>query len=326
MGYTFEQSYYFRPYRGNSNYWLNRYGNGTITAHQAATLYTATGAADQRLKVHQVSGGCQLLSDLDPQFGLNIYGRGAGSVCDFYPVSGNESDALIDLLTIDAANNLYRIKMINHNLYLTPASNSNGARLTWENASGADNQIWQLCTTQSGGGGSSTGTHTIPMSVNVNQKYQGNSDWIVNYGCAVCCGVDIASWKKNKTYRISDFAGHYHEDSRGYQWTGPDNFAFSDAISLASLNEADTIQAIRSRVLQGTPVACHAVGSGGKEHWFVAYEVTAQNGSTWATAGINVLDPYNGDHTSYNGRRVSILSAMQDSYVTLGIDRIRVPL
>ena len=326
MGYTFEQSYYFRPYRGNSNYWLNRYGNGTITAHQAATLYTATGAADQRLKVHQVSGGCQLLSDLNPQFGLNIYGRGAGSVCDFYPVSGNESDALIDLLTIDAANNLYRIKMINHNLYLTPASNSNGARLTWENASGADNQIWQLCTTQSGGGGSSTGTHTIPMSVNVNQKYQGNSAWIVSYGCAVCCGVDIASWKKNKTFRISDFAGHYYEDSRGYQWTGPDNFAFSGAISLASLNEADTIQAIRSRVLQGTPVACHAVGSGGDEHWFVAYEVTGQNGSTWATVGINVLDPYNGDHTSYNGRRVSILEAMQASHVTLGIDRIRVPL
>lgn len=28
MAYTFEQSYYFRPYRGNSSFWLNRYGNG----------------------------------------------------------------------------------------------------------------------------------------------------------------------------------------------------------------------------------------------------------------------------------------------------------
>ena len=132
MAYTFEQSYYFRPYRGNSSFWLNRYGNGNIASHQKATLYTAAGSADQRLKVHKVSGGCQLLSDLNNAYGLNIYGTKAGSVCDFYPVSGNFNDALIDLLTVDAANNLYRIKMINHNLYLTPASNSSGAALTWE--------------------------------------------------------------------------------------------------------------------------------------------------------------------------------------------------
>lgn len=65
MAYTFEQSYYFRPYRGNSSFWLNRYGNGSIASHQKATLYTAAGSADQRLKVHKVSGGCQLLSDLN---------------------------------------------------------------------------------------------------------------------------------------------------------------------------------------------------------------------------------------------------------------------
>ena len=161
MAYTFEHSYYFRPYRGNSSFWLNRYGNGSIADHQKATLYAATGAADQRLKIHQVSGGCQLLSDLNNAYGLNIYGRGAGSVCDFFRVSGNERDALIDLLTVDATNNLYRIKMINHNLYLTPASNSKGAAMTWENASGADNQVWQLCVSQSSGGSSGEDSTSI---------------------------------------------------------------------------------------------------------------------------------------------------------------------
>lgn len=211
MAYTFEQSYYFRPYRGNSSFWLNRYGNGSIASHQKATLYTAAGSADQRLKVHKVSGGCQLLSDLNNAYGLNIYGTKAGSVCDFYPVSGNFNDALIDLLTVDAANNLYRIKMINHNLYLTPASNSSGAALTWENASNADNQIWQLCASQSSGGGSTGGSTTITMPVNANQNYSGNSSWIINYGCAVCCGVDLASWKKNKSYTIRQIvsSGHY---------------------------------------------------------------------------------------------------------------------
>lgn len=324
MAYTFERSYYFRPYRGNSSFWLNRYGNGSIADHQKATLYAATGAADQRLKVHKVSGGCQLLSDLNNAYGLNIYGTKAGSVCDFYPVSGNFNDALIDLLTVDAANNLYRIKMINHNLYLTPASNSSGAALTWENASNADNQIWQLCASQSSGGGSTGGSTTITMPVNANQNYSGNSSWIINYGCAVCCGVDLASWKKNKSYTISDFA-NYYDETNGYYWTGPDNFSCSDAISLASLNEAQTIEKIRSYVKNHIPVACHAVGSGNRQHWFVAYELTGESGGTWATAGIKVLDPYNGDFDSTEGRRVTILEAMQTSQVTLGVDRIRIP-
>lgn len=324
MAYTFEQSYYFRPYRGNSSFWLNRYGNGNIASHQKATLYTAAGSADQRLKVHKVSGGCQLLSDLNNAYGLNIYGTKAGSVCDFYPVSGNFNDALIDLLTVDAANNLYRIKMINHNLYLTPASNSSGAALTWENASNADNQIWQLCASQSSGGGSTGGSTTITMPVNANQNYSGNSSWIINYGCAVCCGVDLASWKKNKSYTISDFA-NYYDETNGYYWTGPDNFSCSDAISLASLNEAQTIEKIRSYVKNHIPVACHAVGSGNRQHWFVAYELTGESGGTWATAGIKVLDPYNSNSGSMEGRRVTILEAMQTSHVTLGVDRIRIP-
>lgn len=324
MAYTFEQSYYFRPYRGNSSFWLNRYGNGSIASHQKATLYTAVGSADQRLKVHKVSGGCQLLSDLNNAYGLNIYGTKAGSVCDFYPVSGNFNDALIDLLTVDAANNLYRIKMINHNLYLTPASNSSGAALTWENASNADNQIWQLCASQSSGGGSTGGSTTITMPVNANKNYSGNSSWIINYGCAVCCGVDLASWKKNKSYTISDFA-NYYDETNGYYWTGPDNFSCSDAISLASLNEAQTIEKIRSYVKNHIPVACHAVGSGSRQHWFVAYELTGESGGTWATAGIKVLDPYNRNSGSTEGRRVTILEAMQTSHVTLGVDRIRIP-
>ena len=324
MAYTFEHSYYFRPYQGNSSFWLNRYGNGSIASHQKATLYTAAGSADQRLKVHKVSGGCQLLSDLNNAYGLNIYGTKAGSVCDFYPVSGNFNDALIDLLTVDAANNLYRIKMINHNLYLTPASNSSGAALTWENASNADNQIWQLCASQSSGGGSTGGSTTITMPVNANQNYSGNSSWIINYGCAVCCGVDLASWKKNKSYTISDFA-NYYDETNGYYWTGPDNFSCSDAISLASLNEAQTIEKIRSYVKNHIPVACHAVGSGSRQHWFVAYELTGESGGTWATAGIKVLDPYNRNSGSTEGRRVTILEAMQTSHVTLGVDRIRIP-
>lgn len=82
---------------------------------------------------------------------------------------------------------------------------------------------------------------------------------------------------------------------------------------------------IRSYVKNHIPVACHAVGSGSRQHWFVAYELTGESGGTWATAGIKVLDPYNSNSGSTEGRRVTILEAMQTSHVTLGVDRIRIP-
>ena len=64
------------------------------------------------------------------------------------------------------------------------------------------------------------------------------------------------------------------------------------------LNEAQTIEKIRSYVKNHIPVACHAVGSGSRQHWFVAYELTGESGGTWATAGIKVLDPYNSNSGS----------------------------
>lgn len=91
---------------------------------------------------------------------------------------------------------------------------------------------------------------------------------------------------------------------------------------MASLNEADTIRAIREYIARGVPVACHCVGNG-HEHWVVAYEANG-SGTNWQTSGIMVLDPNNPDANDYNGRRVPILKAMQDSYnVSAGVDRIR---
>lgn len=165
---------------------------------------------------------------------------------------------------------------------------------------------------------------TISMPINVNQNYSGNSAWIRSNGCAVCCGVDLAAWKNKTVYEISDFSGRYDEVN-GYNWTGPDGFSCGSAVWLTDKNEAETIEVIRSYINRGIPIACHATGYNKKQHWFVAHELTEENGSTWATAGINVLDPYNGNKDSYNGRRVSIWDAMQTSKVPLGIDRIRVP-
>lgn len=43
MAYTFENVYYFRPYRGNSSFWLNRYGNGSIAIAIQPESYAVCG-------------------------------------------------------------------------------------------------------------------------------------------------------------------------------------------------------------------------------------------------------------------------------------------
>lgn len=255
-----------------------------------------------------------------------------GGAAPEWPVSDTTFQTLVTLVADIARRNglgkLVKGKNLTwHSMYAAtacPGPYLSGKLQELVDASNADNQIWQLCASQSSGGGSTGGSTTITMPVNANQNYSGNSSWIINYGCAVCCGVDLASWKKNKSYTISDFA-NYYDEANGYYWTGPDNFSCSDAISLASLNEAQTIEKIRSYVKNHIPVACHAVGSGSRQHWFVAYELTGESGGTWATAGIKVLDPYNSNSGSTEGRRVTILEAMQTSHVTLGVDRIRIP-
>ena len=292
MAYTFERSYYFRPYRGSSSFWLNRYGNGSIASHQKATLYAATGAADQRLKIHQVSGGCQLLSDLNNAYGLNIYGRGAGSVCDFYPVSGNESDALIDLLTVDATNNLYRIKMIKHDLYLTPASNSNGASLTWESASGADNQVWQLCTTQTSGGGSTSGKIVIPVWLSQKNHPVTSFD-----GYVTTSDGNIKLWNSNK----------------GYTWLTKNGWSFILDTEVAKRpTDAETVAYIKSIIDTGIPPICYCPG--GEGHWMLAFDYTS--GSSFED--IIIIDPA-------DGTRKSLAAGMNLSCngTSLGITKIR---
>ena len=319
MAYTFEHSYYFRPYRGNSSFWLNRYGNGSIEDHQKATLYAATGAADQRLKIHQVSGGCQLLSDLNNAYGLNIYGRGAGSVCDFFRVSGNERDALIDLLTVDATNNLYRIKMINHNLYLTPASNSNGASLTWESASGADNQVWQLCTTQTSGGGSTSGKIVIPVWLS--QKNHPVS-WFQGNGCAVTAGIMAAAYRDRENYTVTSFDGYVTtsdgniklwNSNKGYTWLTKNGWSFILDTEVAKRpTDAETVAYIKSIIDTGIPPICYCPG--GKGHWMLAFDYTS--GSSFED--IIIIDPA-------DGTRKSLAAGMNLSCkgTSLGITKIR---
>ena len=127
MAYEFGGYYYFRAYRGRSNFYLNREGSGGMAQNQNCTIYKYTGAdnVDHKLRVVEAKNGCTLRIARNEAYGLNIYGYGGDMTkpanCDFHTVSGNYDDSLIDLLTVDRDQNLYRVKLIRHDLFLTPA-------------------------------------------------------------------------------------------------------------------------------------------------------------------------------------------------------------
>lgn len=322
----FEYNHYYEIYNSGSGKYVNLSGDhedGIVNNGEKVTMYARTNNPDQRWALERYGSDYNVrivLQRGDGWYALNYNTATAGCIV-WHLNSAADSDTVITLESVVSFGGLYRLKLAAYNAYLTVV----GSELKWLPFTGNSDQIFDFVEPGSNPGGG-TGAYTITMPVNLNQNYQGNSDWIRGWGCAVCCGVDLASWQDNTSYTIDFLDGYYSENDAGYdKWAGPNGFSLKTKIDLSQMSEAETIETIRSYVRAGTPIACHAVGSGTKQHWFVAYEVTGENGSTWATAGINVLDPYNGNERSYEGRCVPILNAMQSSYVTLGINAIRIP-
>lgn len=142
MGIINGKVYTISGYAGGS-YYLNRWGSGAVTSHQNVTLYTKTPDPDQQWKLKLVTGEYQILSMLNNAYGLNIYPPSSNN-CDLYPVAGNENDALITLETVNASQNIYRIKLANYSYYLTAASNSSGANVYWAAKNSAASQQWKF--------------------------------------------------------------------------------------------------------------------------------------------------------------------------------------
>ncbi len=331
MAFMFNHYYELRN-KATGKY-VNLYGNhasGSVSNGETVNLYARSGDPDQHwaLEKYDSTGNVRIVLERGGGWFAMNYHTGNGSCIIWHLNEAADSDTAVTMMSVDGGSTYY-LKLRDRALYLT----ASGSSLKWLAYAGSSAQQFVLEDPQSGGntGGGTTGDAECEMPVNLNQKYPGYSEGIRNTGCALCCGVDLASFKKGKNYTIEDFAGHYSEgvDGNGgayvyYSWTAPDGVTFSAPISLASLNERQTIEEIRSYVSRGIPVACHAM-KGTNEHWFVAYAAAANGGSTWSTCGIKVLAPFNKeDITAYEGRKVSILKAMQNSNVDAGIDRIRI--
>ncbi len=126
-----------------SNRCLNIYGDNvtSLANHQNVTMWSDSGSNEQKWYITSVGSNAYIKSVIDMSFGLNVYRSGSPWNCDVYPIAGNETDALIDIIQTSQG---FKIKLHNYDLYLTAASSTNGANVYWGAESTSSYQLWDL--------------------------------------------------------------------------------------------------------------------------------------------------------------------------------------
>ena len=122
---------------------LNIYGEN-VSSHynnQNVCLWSDSGTNEQKWYITQIGDGAYIKSVIDDTFGLNVYRTGDPWNCDLYPISGNETDALVDFIL---TSNGYKIKLHNYDLYLTAGASSDGSNVYWASSSSSLYQVWSL--------------------------------------------------------------------------------------------------------------------------------------------------------------------------------------
>lgn len=115
----------------------------SLSKNQNVTLWTSSGTAEQTWVIDSLGTNVLIKSAVDPSFALNAYRSSTTKYnCDVYPWSGNEADSKVNFVATTGG---YRIKLTNHDMYLTAEGTVNSSNVSWSKSSGGQNQIW-TCT------------------------------------------------------------------------------------------------------------------------------------------------------------------------------------
>lgn len=125
-----------------ANKCLNIYGNNvtSLSNNQNVTLWADSGTNEQKWEITSLGSGVYVRSVINIAFGLNVYRSGSPWNCDVYPISGNETDARINII---ASSGGYKIQLANYpSYYLTAGGTGNGANVYWAAFTGSNLQLW----------------------------------------------------------------------------------------------------------------------------------------------------------------------------------------
>jgi hypothetical protein len=145
MALSSNKVYFIKSYANLARY-LDVYGNNqVINGSNVITWDVDSTAMTQKWKLKNNNTNTKILSNFKPTFSLDHWvGSTNYGKCDMYDDKPeNDTDQLVTLISYKESQNLYKIKLVNHNKFLTAATN-NGNTMFWLAANDQNNQIWKF--------------------------------------------------------------------------------------------------------------------------------------------------------------------------------------
>ena len=145
MAVSSSNVYFIKSYENLARY-LDVYGNNqVINGSNVITWDAVSTAMTQKWKLKNNNTNTKILSNFKPAFSLDHWvGSTNYGKCDMYDDKPeNDTDQLVTLIPYNENQNLYKVKLINHNKFLTAAA-SNGQVMFWLAANNQNNQIWKF--------------------------------------------------------------------------------------------------------------------------------------------------------------------------------------
>nr|WP_312578108.1 C39 family peptidase [Sedimentibacter sp.] len=137
--------YFIRSYANLARY-LDVYGNNqVVNGSNVITWGAESTALTQKWNLKNNNTNTKILSNFKPAFSLDHWNGSTNfGKCDMYDDKPEyDTDQLITLVQNSAGQDLYRIKLVNHNKFLTAAT-SNGQIMYWLAENNQNNQIWKF--------------------------------------------------------------------------------------------------------------------------------------------------------------------------------------
>lgn len=259
--------------------YLNVYGNDTVANERNVNVYTKEDVLAQKWIVRLAGNGAQVHTAINEAFALNIYT--VNNNCSMYKVADNSlADSVVDFLTVDASQNLYRIQMMAHSLYLTVNTSTDNAYF------GTDNEsfyaLWQLEEVDTSSDSEVVSSATVE---NINQNDFGNQEH--NTFCYATCILAILRRYKGTSFTMDRLIDEgIVRGSDGYvNYSSTPYYSITDYLDINN-DYSDICNEIEA----GRPVIIYGQSST-SGHFVVADSFTSRTAN-----GIIVMDPWTGTH------------------------------
>ncbi len=146
MAYESGKYYWFISHAGNGQA-LSVYGNSQVSQNRNVIIWEKEVINDQSwlIDVDFNEGFARIKTALNLSYALNIwFGTYNKYNCDIYTWANNLIDSKIEIFTINAQNNLYRIRQKDYDFYLTALGKEKGADVRWQERMEDDSQVFKL--------------------------------------------------------------------------------------------------------------------------------------------------------------------------------------